>query len=268
MADTDMNQLRERMATRVRVVRQMGQRITRAPESQIQYMEDMSNLLTGQARDAHGAATILDSQSPEAGVMERYGDALVAAKDPTTGGHEWAIIQRAMRDELSQAELASLDASEDMRTVKSASKEAALMSWTPTADVQTVDSALDRYWEAYEIQDRARTINLGEVGSTYDRSRLVTEAWTAASSGASVSERVRTRSEQVNIALEAQDSAVAEAANNLIRIDRSNGTTQTKAWDEQMGRDRSRPVTKTGPDLDMMTGHTVTRPVTDPGLDR
>lgn len=268
MAETDMNQLRERMATRVRVVRQMGQRITRAPESQIQYMEDMSNLLTGQARDAHEAATILDSQSPEAGVMKRYGDALVAAKDPTTGGHEWAIIQRAMRDELSHAELASLDASEDMRTVKSASKEAALMSWTPTADVQTVDSALDRYWEAYEIQDRARTINLGEVGSTYDRSRLVTEAWTAASSGASVSERVRTRSEQVNIALEAQDSAVAEAANNLIRIDRSNGTTQTKAWDEQMGRDRSRPVTKTGPDLDMMTGHTVTRPVTDPGLDR
>lgn len=268
MAETDMNLLRERMATRVRVVRQMGQRITRAPESQIEYMEDLSKLLTGQARDAHEAATILDSDSPEAGVMERYGDALIAAKDPTTGGHEWGIIQRAMRDELSPAELQDSDASEEMRTVKSASKEAALMFWTPTADVQTVDTALDRYWEAYEVQDRARTIDLGEVGSTYDRSRMVSEAWTTASSPAAVSERVRTRSEQVNIALEAADSPAAKAASNLIYIDRSNGTTQTKAWDEQMGRDRSTPVTKSGPDLDMMTGHTVSRPVTDPGLDR
>lgn len=268
MAETDMNQLRERMATRVRVVRQMGQRITRSPESQIQYMEDMSNLLTGQARDAHEAATILDSQSPEAGVMERYGDALIAAKDRTTGGHEWAIIQRAMRDELSTAELENLDASEGMRTVKAASKEAALMSWTPTADVQAVDTALDRYWEAYEIQDRSRTVDLGEVGSTYDRSRLVSEAWTAASGGAAVSERVRTRSEQVNMVLEDEGSPAAEAANRLIYIDRSNGTTQTKAWDEQMGRDRSRAVTTPGPDLDLMTGHTVVRPVTDPGLDR
>lgn len=268
MAETDMNLFRERMATRVRVVRQMGQRISRAPESQIEYMEDMSKLLTGQARDAHEAATILDSQSPEAGVMERYSDALIAAKDPQTGGHEWAIIQRAMRDELSNAELQSLDASEEMRTVKAASKEAALMSWTPTADVQTVDTALDRYWEAYEIQDRVRTVDLGEVGSTYDRSRMVTEAWNTASSGASVSERVRTRAEQVNIALEAGDSPAVEAANNLIYIDRSNGTTQTKAWDEQMGRDRPTPVTARSPDLDMMTGHTVSRPVTDTGLDR
>lgn len=253
---------------RVRVTKQIGQRVTREPSTQVEYMEDLTKLLSGQARDAQRAAAMLDAQSPEAAVMEGYGDALVAAGDSRTGGHDWALIQRAMRDELGRDELRDLDASDQMRTVKAASKEAALMSWSPTTDTGAVNKALDRFWEAYEAQDKARTLSLGEVGTSYDRSRLVSEAWETASGGASVADRVRVRSELVNFVLEEPDSPTGQMARDLIYVDRSNGTTQTKVWDAEMGRDRSQPVPKTGPDLDMVAGQEMSRPVTDPGFDR
>lgn len=267
MAEMEADTLRERMTTRVKVVGQMGQRVTRDPKTQIGYMQDITKLLDGQARDAQRLASVAEA-GQEAAMLERYSDALVAAGDTTTGGHEWAIIQRAMRDELPEDTLQALDSSEEMRTVKAASREAALMSWSPTADAATVDQSLERFWQAHEDQDRARTVNLGDVGSTYDRSRLVSQAWADAGGGPSVSERVRVRAELVNFAQEDPESPTGQMARDLIHVDQSNGTTQTKAWDEQMGRGQSEMAAKSGPSLDMVAGQEMTRPDTDPGMGR
>lgn len=269
MADTDIAEVRDRMGLRVRLVRQLGQRITEAPESQLEYMEDVQKLLTGQARDAERAANDLAEQAPaEAAVMERYADALVAAKDPVTGGQDWAIVKRAIQTELPEAAAKQLEDSQSMYVTKAASREAALMSWTPTAEPAQVETALNRYWDAHEKQDRACTIDLGESGQKYDRSRLVTESWRAVSGDADLDSRARTRFEQSSALMEEPESVTGQLAARMMTVDRATGVTQTRAWDEHMGRDRSAAVTATGPSLDTMTGPGVTGHGPDTSLDR
>lgn len=269
MADTDIAEIRDRMGLRVRVVRQLGQRVDQSPESQIEYMEDMQKLLDGQAKDAELAASNLAEQAPaEAAVMERYADALVAAKDPATGGQDWAIVRRAMQAELPAQTVKQLEDSQSMYVTKAASREAALMSWTPTAEAPQVETALNRYWEAYEQQNRACTIDLGESGQKYDRSRLVSEAWRAVSNDADLSTRARTRFEQSSALMTEPESPTGQLAARMMTVDRATGVSQTRAWDEHMGRDRTRAATTTGPGLDMMIGHTVTGQGPDTGLDR
>lgn len=269
MADTDIAEVRDRMGLRVRLVRQLGQRVTEAPESQLEYMEDVQKLLTGQTRDAKRAANALAEQAPaEAAVMERYADALVAAKDPVTGGQDWAIVKRAMQTELPESAVKQLEDSQGMYVTKAASREAALMSWTPTAEPAQVEIALNRYWDAHEKQDRACTIDLGESGHKYDRSRLVSESWRAVSNDADLSARARTRFEQSSALMDEPESPTGQLAARMMTVDRATGVSQTRAWDEHMGRDRTATATVTGPNLDMMTGHAVTGQGPDTGLDR
>lgn len=269
MADTDTAEVRDRMGLRVRLVRQLGQRVDQSPETQIEYMEDMQKLLSGQAKDAELAANNLAEQAPaEAAVMERYADALVAAKDPVTGGQDWAIVKRAMQAELPAQTVKQLESSQSMYVTKAASREAALMSWTPTAEASQVETALNRYWAAHEQQEQACTIDLGESGQKYDRSRLVSESWRAVSNDADLSSRARTRFEQSSALMDEPESPTGQLAARMMTVDRATGVSQTRAWDEHMGRDRTPAATVTGPNLDMMTGHTVTGPETDTGMSR
>jgi hypothetical protein len=269
VAADEMNEVRERMSLRVRLVRQLGQRVTQSPETQLEYMEDMQKLLTGQARDAEVAANNLAEQAPaEAAVMERYGDALVAAKDPVTGGQDWAIVKRAMQAELPAQAVKQLETSQSMYVTKAASREAALMSWIPTAEPSQVETALNRYWDAHEQQEQACTIDLGDSGQKCDRSRLVSQAWRAVSNDADLSARARTRFEQNSALMDEPESPTGQLAARMMTVDRASGVSQTRAWDEHMGRDRTPAAAVTGPSLDMMTGHTVTGQGPDTGLDR
>lgn len=269
MGENDIAEVRDRMGLRVRLVRQLGQRVSQSPESQIEYMEDMQKLLSGQGKDADRAALMLADQAPsEAAVMERYSDALVAAQDPVTGGQDWAIVQRAMRAELPVQAVDELEDSEAIRVTKAASREAALMSWTPTAEPDQVETALSRYWQAHEAQEQACTIDLGQSGQKYDRARLVSQAWKTVSNDAGLSARARMRFEQSSVLMDEPESSSGQVAARMMTVDRASGVTQTKAWDAHMGRDRSPAVTVSGPSVDMMPGHSVTGPGPDADLDR
>lgn len=260
-------QLRDRMGVRVRTARLLAQRISRNPDSQLEYIEDLSTLLKGQAKDAARAALILDrSANPAGSVMDNYADVLVAANDPVTGGHNWALIERAAGDELSFDARTKFAANEGIRTTKAASREAALMSWMSSADTETVDRALEDYWSAYNRQTRDCTIDLGEVGKKYDRTRLVTGAWETVTGERHVAERVRTRSEEVNFLLDDPDSPRGEAAAKFLSVDRDMGITQCQGWNAVMGRDRTPTVT--GTQIDRSLGPVVTGARPDSGLDR
>lgn len=269
MAENDIAEVRDRMGLRVRLVRQLGQRVDQSPESQLEYMEDMQKLLSGQTKDAERTANVLAEQAPsEAAVMERYADALVAAKDPATGGQDWAIVRRAMQAELPKQVVKQLEDSQSMYVTKAASREAALMSWTSTAEPAQVETALNRYWNAYEQQEQACTIDLGESGKKYDRGRMVSQAWNAVSNDADLSARARTRFEQSSVLVNEPESTTGQFAARMMTVDRATGVTQTKAWDAHVGRDRTQTVTGSGPSLDMMTGQSVTGPGPDTDLDR
>lgn len=269
MADDEIVDVRDRLSLRVRLVRQLGQRITQSPQSQLEYMEDVHKLVSGQAKDAQRAADVLTDQAPaEAAVMERYADALVAANDRVTGGQEWAIVQRAMRAELPQPVGKKLEDTESMWVTKAASKEAALMSWSPTAEPSQVETALERYWQAHEKQERACTISLGQAAQTYDRSRLVSEAWRTVTNDADLNGRARTRFEQSSALMDEPESATGQLAARMMTIDRATGVTQTRVWDEHMGRDHTRAQATPGANLDLMVGPATTATTSDPGMDR
>lgn len=269
MAENEVEEARDRMGLRVRLARDLGQRLNQAPESQIEYMEDMQKLLSGQAKDAGRVAARLAEQSPsEAALLERYADALVAAKDPVTGGQDWAVVSRAMRAELPERASQELEKTQSIWVTKAASREAALMSWTPTAEPEQVETALNRYWDAYEQQENACTIDLGEAGKKYDRARLVSQVWKNVSNDADLSARARTRFEQSSVLMDDPESPSGQVAARMMTVDRATGVTQTKAWDAHMGRDRTPTSTTRTPSLDMMQGHGVTGQDADTGLDR
>ncbi|SMX91295.1 hypothetical protein BI49514_02385 [Brevibacterium iodinum ATCC 49514] len=270
MVESSEAEVRDRLSLRLRLVRQLGERVTQSPQTQLEYKEDLRTLLSGQAQDAQRAAELMVDEAPaEAGVMERYADALVAANDSRTGGQEWAIIQRAARDEMSAEALNKFENDEDIYVTKAASREAALMSWTPTAGAEQVEVALDRYWDAYEKQDEACTYDLGSEGKRYDRASVVSRAWTKAMSGADLSAHLKAETERTSAIMDDRDSPRGQLAGQIMAISRSTGVHQERAWDQCMGRERTRLDTKTSPDMSMMPGQAVTGPATDStGIDR
>lgn len=262
-------EIRDRLSLRLRLVRQLGEKVTRSPQSQLDYKEDLDTLLKGQARDAQRAAELMVDEAPgEAGVMERYADVLVAASDSRTGGQEWAIIQRAARDEMSVEDWNKFQRDDGIYVTKAASREAALMSWTPSAEAEQVETALERYWAAYEKQAEACTYDLGDEGKRYDRANVVYRAWMRATSESDLSAHVKADTERTEAIMDDRDSPLGQMAGQIMAISRSTGVCQERAWDECMGRDRTRLEAKTNPDINMMTGQRVTGPDTDTGIDR